>query len=205
MMRLLVRGGSIPAAYGVAKGYVDILKEKECGNRLDIVNRSRFRETSFDASRTFYTDILPFRPQILLLQFGVDDAFAGVYRSEFQENLVQVIRLARSLFDPIILLATAQTFDNPVTMEAVEIYYRSLRIIATDLHCHLIPVHLYWAGYLAENSLQTEDLTLGDERYLNQKGHFIMADVIGRWIDQVLLRYPESRNERPLFREYDPH
>jgi hypothetical protein len=70
------------------------------------------------------------------------------YRSEFQENLVQMIRLARLRFNPVIFLATSHTFDNPHDMDAVYIFYRSLRIVASDLGCELIPVRSYWAGYL---------------------------------------------------------
>lgn len=185
-MRLLVRGGSIPAAWGVKKGYVDILSASGLFKSFEIINRSRYKETSFDAVRTFDTDIAPFTPKLLLLQFGVDDAFAGVYRSEFQENLVQLIRRARFLFNPIIFLATAQTFDDPHEMEAVNIYYRSLKVIATELSCHLIPVHLYWASYLTERGLKAKDLTLQDGRYLSQPGHFVMAEIIRRWLVSLL-------------------
>lgn len=185
-MRLLVRGGSIPAAWGVKKGYVDILSASGLFKSFEIINRSRYKETSFDAVRTFDTDIAPFTPKLLLLQFGVDDAFAGVYRSEFQENLVQLIRRARFLFNPIIFLATAQTFDDPHEMEAVNIFYRSLKVIATELSCHLIPVHLYWASYLTERGLKAKDLTLQDGRYLSQPGHFVMAEIIRRWLVSLL-------------------
>jgi len=187
-MRLLVRGGSIPAAYGVKKGYVDMLRDRHDLKRLEIINRSRFRETSFDAIATYNEDVIPIRPQAILLHFGVDDAFAGVYRSEFQENMVQFIRLARAQFNPVFFLATAQTFDDPQEMEAVDIFYRSLRIVATDLSCHLIGVHTYWAGYLTTHHLRSKNLTLPDARYPNEKGHEVMAEVMGRWLSHFLTR-----------------
>lgn len=187
-MRLLIRGGSIAAAHGVKQGYVDILRENKALEGLEIINRSRFGETSFDAVRTFYDDIAPFEPRLLILHFGIDDAFAGVYRSEFQENLVQIVRLARRLFNPSVFLATSQTFDNPHVMEAVNIFYRSLRIVATDLNCLLIPVHTYWVGYLSEHGLPSHALTLNDPRHPNEKGHAVMAEVIGRWIEFFLKR-----------------
>ena len=33
-------------------------------------------------------------------------------------------------------------------MDTVNIYYRSLKIVASEMNCELIPVHHYWAGYL---------------------------------------------------------
>ena len=183
-MKLLIRGGSIAAGHGVKKCYADILKESLLKKGIEVINRSRYKETSFDGIGTFNEDI-DFAPDILLINFGVDDAFGYVYRSEFQENIVQMIRLARLRFNPVILLATSHTFDNPDDMDAVNIYYRSLRIVASDLHCELIPVHNYWAGYLEEQNLSSKDLVLSDSRYPNERGHQVIAEAIMKWLGNV--------------------
>ena len=109
----------------------------------------------------------------------------SVYRSEFQENLVQMIRLARLRFNPFIFLATSHTFDNPNDMDAVNIFYRSLRIVASDLHCEFIPVHNYWAGYLEEQNLSSKDLVLSDSRYPNEWGHQVIADAIMNRLSKI--------------------
>ena len=176
-MKLLIRGGSIAAGHGVKKCYADILKESLLKKGIEVINRSRYRETSFDGIGTFNEDI-DFAPDILLINFGVDDAFGYVYRSEFQENIVQMIRLVRLRFNPVILLATSHTFDNPDDMDAVNIFYRSLRIVASDLHCELIPVDNYWAGYLEEQNLSSKDLVLSDARYPNERGHQVIAEAM---------------------------
>lgn len=180
-MKLLIRGGSIAAGYGVSRSYSEILAEflRPCG--IEVINRSRYRETSFDGIETFYEDIDPFKPDILFLQFGVDDAFGYVYRSEFQENMVRLIRLARNRFNPAVVLATSHTFDNPCDMEAVNIFYRSSSIVASDLGCVLIPVHVYWRGFLAEHNLTGGNLTLPDPRYPNELGHRVIAEAVKRW------------------------
>jgi len=185
-MKLLIRGGSIAAGYGVKKGYVEILQDLLRDNDIEVINRSRYRETSFEGIETFQEDIGRFRPDILLVQFGVDDAFEYVYRSEFQENIVQLIRLARLRFHPEIFLATSHTFDNPYDMEAVHIFYKSLRIVASDLECGLIPVHHYWAGYLEEHHLCSRDLVMEDCRYPNECGHKVIAEAILKWLEQHL-------------------
>jgi len=130
--RLLVRGGSIAAGYGVARSYVDIIQERYARCGVEIINRSHHRQTSFDGIDSFDQEIDPYRPEMLMIHFGIDDAFFPVYRSEFKENLVQIVRLARQRFDPMILLPTAQTFDNPFDMDAVNIYYRTIREVAVD-------------------------------------------------------------------------
>jgi lysophospholipase L1-like esterase len=183
-MKLLVRGGSIAAGLGVIKSYVDILAESLLKKGIEVINRSRDRETTFDGIGTFNEDIANFGPDILLINFGIDDAFGYVYRSEFQENLVQMIRLARLRFNPVIFLATSHTFDNPNDMDAVNIFYRSLRIVASNLGCELIPVHNFWAGYLEEYNLCSNDLVLSDSRYPNERGHQVIAEVILTWLSK---------------------
>jgi lysophospholipase L1-like esterase len=185
-MKLLIRGGSIAAGHGVIKSYVDTLREFLLPKGIEVINRSRYRETSFDGIGTFNEDIADFQPDILLINFGVDDAFGYVYRSEFQENLVQMIRRARLRFNSVIFLATSHTFDNPHDMDAVNIFYRSLRIVASDLGCELIPVHNYWAGYLEEQNLSSKDLVLSDSRYPNERGHQVIAEAILTWLSKKI-------------------
>jgi lysophospholipase L1-like esterase len=185
-MKLLIRGGSIAAGHGVIKSYVDTLREFLLPKGIEVINQSRYRETSFDGIGTFNEDIADFQPDILLINFGVDDAFEYVYRSEFQENLVQMIRRARLRFNSVIFLATSHTFDNPHDMDAVNIFYRSLRIVASDLGCELIPVHNYWAGYLEEQNLSSKDLVLSDSRYPNERGHQVIAEAILTWLSKKI-------------------
>ena len=96
----------------------------------------------------FDEDIDVYAPDILMIHFGIDDAYQPVYRSEFKENLVQIVRLARKRFNPEIILLTSHPFDNQYEMEMIYIYYRVIREVAVDLSCDLIPVHAYWAGLL---------------------------------------------------------
>ena len=184
-MKLLIRGGSIAAGYGVTRNYADIMKESFLRKGIEVINRSRHKETSFDGIGTFNEDIDFFQPDVLLIQFGVDDAFQYVYRSEYQENLIQMIRLARTRFNPVILLATSHTFEDHQDMEAVNIFYRSLRIVASDLGCALIPVHHYWDCYLEENNLCKNDMVQTDSRYPNEMGHQVMAEVLMIWLDKI--------------------
>lgn len=197
-VKLLIRGGSIAAGYNVIKSYVEIITESLLKQGIEVINRSRYKETTFDGVDTFYQDIDFFRPDILLIQFSIDDAFQCVYRSEFQENIVQMIRLARVRFNPIVLLATSHTFDDPDDMDAVNIYYRSLKIVTSDMNCELIPVHYYWAGYLEEYGLRNKDLVLSDSRYPNEKGHRIIAEAVMEGLKKIREKFRSTQ-----LREYE--
>jgi len=185
-MILLVRGGSVSAGHGVSSGWVHIVGTVLQKRGIHVINRSRYGETSFDGIGTYETDIAPFRPQVLVVQFAVDDAFQAVYRSEFQENLVRMVKLTRLRFNPAIFLATSHAFDNPYDMDAVNLFYRSLQIVASDLGCGYIPLHHHWTDYLVRNGLRSSDLTQNDIRYPNERGHEVLAKAAASWLDAVL-------------------
>ncbi len=190
-IKLLIRGGSIPAGYGVKISYVDIIKIHY--PHLEIINRSRIKENSFQGIWTFNDDIEEYAPDILMLHFGIDDAYQPVYRSEFKENLVQIVRLARKRFGPEIILLTSHPFENQYEMEMIYMYYRVIREVALDLSCELVPVHSYWAGEIEEKGLLTEDFLQEDCRYPNEAGHELYAKATIPKIDSILMKKHKVR------------
>jgi len=184
-MRILVRGGSIAAGVGVSRGYVDILRQHYETRGVEIINRSKPGETSFAGVEPL-DGIAPCRPDVLILHFGIDDAFSAVYRSEFKENFVQIIRRARENSRPEIFLLTSHTFDDPYEMDAVNIYYRTIREVATDLVCQLVPVHTAWAGYLLDQCLPNSVLLQKDVRLPNEKGHEFYASILFAYLERVI-------------------
>ena len=172
---ILIRGGSIPAGAGTTRSYVHILREIFARQGIEVLNRSRAGETSFDGVETFHDDVEPFRPDILVIHFGIDDAFSAVYRSEFRENLVQMTRMARLCSAPRIFIPTSQPFENVFDMDSVGIFYRVIREVCADLDCGLIPVHTFWAGLIAERGLPLSSLVQEDPRLPNEKGHELFA------------------------------
>jgi len=183
-MRLLVRGGGIPAGIGVKRSYVDMLTYPLKG--IEIQNRSRFGDSSFEGIRTFYDDIDPFKPEILLIHFGIDDAYRPVYRSEFRENLVQMIRLARNRFNPEIMLLTSHPFENQYEMEMIYGYYRAIQEVAKDLECASVPIHAFWQGVLLQTGSRISDYVMKDPRYPNERGHALYARAVSQRIHDAI-------------------
>jgi hypothetical protein len=180
-MKLLVRGGSIAAGIGVKRSYVDIMKAANPG--MDIINRSRINDNTFHAVWNFHEDIDPFKPEILLIHFGVEDAYAPVYRSEFKENLVQIIRLAKNRFSPDIMLLTSHPLENQYEMAMINNYYRIIREVAMDLGCDYVPMHAYWIGQVLEANSKLSDYLQNDFRYPNELGHELYARAISRKLE----------------------
>ena len=185
-MRVLVRGGSIAAGVGVSRGYADILWERYAPLGTEVINRSRPGETSFDAVETFSSDIEPCRPDILVVHFGIDDAFSGVYRSEFKENLVRIVRLARRTLSAAVVLSTSHPLPDPNERAAVDVYYRTISEVAADLACDTVPVHTAWAGYCMDRGLAGPAFLQADPRLPDEEGHGLYAAFLGACIDRLL-------------------
>jgi len=196
-MKILIRGGSIAAGLGVSVSYADILKAHYRRERgLEILNHSKSRDDSFDGVRTFPQDVEPYRPDMLILHFGVDDAYLSVYRSEFKENLVQMVRRAEICFHPRTILLTSHTFDNPCDMEVMNIYYRVIREVAVDLGCGMIPIHTWWKGFLKEGPFVNRDLVQTDDRLPNERGHGVFAAAIIRRLDMLMRRTDDGNTNK---------
>jgi hypothetical protein len=178
MTRILIRGGSIAAGQGVRRGYADILGEWCEARGMELINCSRVGENSFDAVRTFHEDIAPVRPDILIIHFGLDDAFGCVYKSEFKENLVRIVSLTRSQGSPLIIMPTSQAFESRWYMEPAYFYYRIISDVCRDLSCEMIPIHALWNGLVMEGQLAYSDLVQANVLYPGEQGHEIFAEAI---------------------------
>jgi hypothetical protein len=71
-------------------------------------------------------------------------------------------------------------------MDAVNIYYRTIREVAADLGCKMIPMHTAWAGYLLEQGLANSALLQDDVRLPNEEGHALYAFVLNGYLDGLL-------------------
>jgi len=192
--RILIRGGSIAAGWGVSRGYADILRDALAPRGIEVLNRSRPRDTSFDGVRTFQEDIEAFEAGILIVHFGGDDAYLSVYRSEFKENLVRIVGMARVRSDPTIVLPTSHAFEDPYERDVMDIYNRVIREVAVDLACDMVSVHTYWQGWLQENDIEPGGLLQTDVRYPSEKGHAVIAAAVLKTLE---MRIPDGHATHP--------
>jgi hypothetical protein len=188
MTRLLIRGGSIAAGCGVERCYADSIRDWCAERGVEFCNCSRHGDNSFDAVRTFHAEIAPFRPGILIIHFGLDDAFGCVYKSEFKENLVQLVRRSREQFQPAIIMPTSQSFENPYFMQPAYFYYQIIRDVCMDLGCGMVPVHAHWNGMLMEQGLKHQDLVQENVLYPNERGHEIFTEALIQRLELLVCR-----------------
>jgi lysophospholipase L1-like esterase len=128
--------------------------------------------------RSFEHDIAPFSPRLLIVHFGIDDAFGCVYKSEFKENLVRMVRSARACSDPVIIMPTSQSFESSYYMQPARFYYQIIRDVCVDLGCAMVPVHACWNRIVAEAGMTHADLVQQNVLYPNEQGHAVFAKAL---------------------------
>ena len=186
MNRLLIRGGSIAAGCGVERGYADSIRNWCSDRGIEFINCSLPGENSFDAVRSYPDDIALFKPGILIIHFGLDDAFGCVYKSEFKENLVQLVRRSRERFHPAIIMPTSQSFESLYYMQPAYFYYQIIRDVCLDLNCEMVPVHTHWNVLVMEKGLTHSELVQENVLYPSERGHGIFAEALIQRLEQII-------------------
>jgi lysophospholipase L1-like esterase len=186
MRKIVIRGGGVVAGKGVVRSYADIIRD-ELHGKIELINISKDRDTTFDLLWEFDKEIGVYQPDILFLHFAIDDMYFPVYRSEFKENLVQIVRLVRKSFNTEIFLLTSHPFINEYDMNSIDIYYRVIREVSVDLDLSMIPIHTYFSGYLWENNIKLSELLQEDVRYPNEKGHQLYAKIILNKLEKIII------------------
>jgi acyl-CoA thioesterase I len=129
-------------------------------------------ETIFDGLARV-DEVLESKPDLVVVQFGINDCFGGVYRYEFQETLgVLVARLLEGGALPV--LATSNPLADPVSQDAVRHFYTAIREVGRS---HQVPVahldQLWVAHTLAAQG--SAGLYQADGVHPTDLGHEILA------------------------------
>jgi acyl-CoA thioesterase-1 len=96
---VLVYGDSLSAAYGISsdEGWVSLLAKRVAADRLpwQVTNASVSGETTAGGLARLPADLKRFRPAVVVVELGANDALRGQPVSEIRANLTRMIRLVR--------------------------------------------------------------------------------------------------------------
>lgn len=96
---VLVFGDSLSAAYGISsgEGWVSLLAKRMADRQLawQVTNASVSGETTAGGLARLPADLERFRPAVVVIELGANDALRGQPISEIRANLERMIRLVR--------------------------------------------------------------------------------------------------------------
>ena len=196
MTRLLIRGGSIAAGYKVERGYADILRDWGAARGIELINCSRPGENTFDAVRTFHDDIAPFKPDMLIIHFGLTTPSAVYINQSSRKTWCSSCGAAASCFTQSSSCRPRSPLKaHPICSRLISTT-RSSRDVCGDLGCEMVPVYTYWSGLVMERGLRHADLVQENVLYPNERGHDFFAQAIIQRLERILSgRESEARRQ----------
>ncbi len=145
-------GDSITEGYEVPRGFVDFweeaLRRKYPAALLRMINAGRSGDTTFAAVDRLRHDVITHRPDLVTVQFGINDCFSTVYRSEFRENLQWLILRIQEEAQAEIALVTSPVPRNENDQESLARYYDVIRFFASEYDLPIVQIDMEWKRIL---------------------------------------------------------
>jgi len=170
-------GDSLTYGWMVQRGFFDrfVLGLKGCYERarIDPVNAGIPGDTAAGGLRRI-GPVLDRSPDVMVVQFALNDAFAGFGPDAFGQNLEQIARTAADA-GVVPVLATSCPLMMEAEQRLADGYYGRIRDLARKLDIPLADLEQFWLGKTGPVG-QRDDLFLSDGVHPTDEGHQLMAD-----------------------------
>jgi acyl-CoA thioesterase I len=180
-IRIIALGDSLTQGWMARKGYLDylseMLKKKYPESRPSIVNRGIPGDTAEGGLYRLRGDVLDLDPDLVFLQFALNDAFTGVNPEVFKNTISAMISQIRSDTDAEILLLTSVPIMHGEEDFMAEKFYSRLIAISEEEKVPIVQVHQYWKKRIA-GGVDFRSLIQFDLVHPNAEGYRLMAEAI---------------------------
>ena len=147
-VRLIALGDSLTQGWMARKGFLDflseMLKKKYPASRLTIINRGIPGDTAEGGLERLRYDVLDHDPDLVFVQFGLNDAFTGVHPGRFESAVQTIVDHIRTDTDAEILIITSVPVVFERMDEIADSFYGRLEAVAARERLPIVRVHRYW-------------------------------------------------------------
>jgi acyl-CoA thioesterase-1 len=180
-VRIIALGDSLTQGWMVRKGYLDFLAEmleiKYPGCDVNIINRGIPGDTAEGGLFRLREDVLDGEPDLVFIQFALNDAFMGVEPGRFRNTIKLIIERIKADTEAEILLITSVPIMYDASDAMAEKFYSILADVAEEEAVPIAKVHSYWKKKISEG-IDFRGLVQDDMVHPNVKGHQLMAEAI---------------------------
>lgn len=178
---IVALGDSLTSGWMVARGYIeflhDMLMSRYPQAGIRIINSGIPGDTAPGGLYRLQQDALSYSPDLVLVQFALNDAFCGSSLGEFRRAIEAIIERIRQESSAEVLLLTSTLPADASDFEVVAPFYAELKQIAKDQACKIATVDEYWGDAIA-GGCDHEQLVLHDRVHPSEAGYQIMAEAI---------------------------
>ena len=141
-------GDSITAGYAVRRGFpsflLESLRQRFPDAKIDMINSGISGDTSQDGLGRLDWAVLSYEPDLVTINFGINDCVLGLSREEFEMNLVEMVRRIRAGPNSEILLLSSQPLESPPYDQRVLDYYQTVERVAKEMNVGFVDVYGAW-------------------------------------------------------------
>ena len=180
-LRIIAIGDSLTQGWMVRKGYLDFFGEMLKANypqcNVTIFNRGIPGDTAQGGLFRLREDVLDCDPDLVFIQFALNDAFTGVPPAQFKNTVRTMVDHIRADTDAEILLVTSVPIMHQEEDFMAENFYSRLIELSSEENLPIALVHLYWKKKMAEGT-DIRSLVQMDMVHPNVEGYRLMAEAI---------------------------
>jgi len=178
---IVALGDSLTYGWMVSKGYLDYFKEKIYDKfperKLNLINRGIPGDTSQGGIHRLRGDVLRYEPDCVLLQFALNDAFAGYSPELFKSNIEEIINGIKENSNSEIILVSSVCLGSDRENAFIEVFYNQLEELARRYELPVARVHEYWKKKISEG-VDFENLVQSDFVHPTSEGYRLMAEAV---------------------------
>lgn len=174
-------GDSITEGYGVTRGFVSYLSERMSEARpeieITIINTGMSGDNTNDAAYRLQRDVLDHDPDLVTINFGVNDAFSGISAEKFGSNLEGLVEAIMENGCRHIALVSSEVIPEPNAEMHVLPYWEKMRQVAGKTGIVYADANRHWQNLLDAGTDQWSLIIPGD-LHPNEEGHRIIAEAV---------------------------
>lgn len=172
-------GDSITAGYAVRRGFpsflLESLRQRFPDSKIEMINSGISGDTSQDGLGRLDWAVLSYEPDLVTINFGINDCVLGLSLEEFEMNLVVMVRRIRAGPDSEILLLSSQPLESPPYDQRVLDYYQTVETVAKEMNVGFVDVYGAWMKRVRVG-MPLDSLILPGLDHPNEAGYRIIAE-----------------------------
>jgi lysophospholipase L1-like esterase len=181
-VKIVAFGDSLTQGWMVRKGYVDFVKEmldvRYPKAKISMINKGIPGDTAEGGMDRLHVDVLEEDPDLVFIQFGLNDAYCGITSEKFKHTISSIVRrISLDTHSEILLITSVPILSIPNEDRLAHEFYNRLMEVAANENIAIALVHEYWKKKVAEG-LDFRPLYQFDNVHPTMEGYRLMAEAV---------------------------
>jgi acyl-CoA thioesterase-1 len=178
---IVALGDSLTSGWMVARGYTEFMRDmlliRFPKADIRLINSGIPGDTAPGGFYRLQQDVLSYSPDLVLVQFALNDAFCGCSLEEFRRAIEAIIERIRQESSADVLVLTSTLPADASELDVVAPFYAVLKDIAREKGCGVALVDEHWRVSIAADTPH-DSLVLYDRVHPSEEGYRLMAEAV---------------------------